>query len=253
MFNLPPLVLIPGVMCNERLWSQQQKYFSGKTDVLIPNVLGAESIRDIARRIMANTPAANCNIVGFSSGGYVAQALYEINPGFVNKMVLVSTAGGEFSKRQQTFREGMLRSYESEGAQIAIDKFVGKLNSTYANAHEIQQYNVAMNEEIIRKSGCDVFYNQMAAVVEYNRSAISLREIRCPVLVICADNDPFIPSIAYSELLSEIPHAQFKMIKGGGHMLPISCSAELNSLLTNFFGYPSHDCVNRRCLGNGMQ
>lgn len=246
--NVPqflPLVLISGIMCNEKLWKKQLESASKDLIIIVPNIVQDKSISALASEII-QTAGSKFNVVGFSSGGYIAQEIIRQNPSVINKLVLMNTAGGEYSKKQQTNRSSFIQLCETKGSEKALEEFVKKANSTYSdNQINIKEPIAQMMKEI----DSTMFYKQFKHVYEYNKNAAKLQDIRCPVLVIVSDNDPFISKESYQEMQSLIPDVKLELIKGGGHMLPISNPTEINTVLENFFEYPKLLSKNQQSAG----
>jgi pimeloyl-ACP methyl ester carboxylesterase len=227
-----PMVLIGGILCDAGLWEEQFKYFSQSTKVFVLSSYECNSIAGIARKI--TEIHARFNLVGFSSGGFVAQEIATKYPNSVNKLILLNTSGGLFAKRQQVNRKALLNLCEENGIQIGIDNFTRKLLSTYDEHDEINARVLAMIERIQKND----FLSQMKSVINYMDCIANLKDITCPTLVLGATDDPFMGEASYRELLNEIPAAQLKLLDKGGHMLPFSKSEEMNSIIETFFGYP---------------
>lgn len=233
----PPLVLISGIMCNEKLWSSQVEHFSSKdVSVIIPDVLQEKTVEQLAFEILSSIDG-QINIVGFSSGGYIAQEIIRISPDKVNKVMLISTSGGEYTKNQQLKRESFLNGNNNYSKGMSgLSSFASKLLSSYSSLGDKHIFDSINN--MLNSIDSRIFYQQMRIIYEYNKSPPDLSNITMPALIVCSDNDPFISSEAYIELVNKIPTAELKIIEGSGHMLPFSASDDVNEAIESFFGYP---------------
>jgi pimeloyl-ACP methyl ester carboxylesterase len=71
-----------------------------------------------------------------------------------------------------------------------------------------------------------------AALLADLRGAAS--RIRVPTLILHGDADRVVPMSAANDLASHIPHAQFRVIKGAGHVPYLTHPAEVNGMLASF-------------------
>ncbi len=231
-----PLVLISGIMCNENLWARQiERFSSGNLHVLTPDILQEKTVEQLAIEI-ASSIEGRINIVGFSSGGYIAQEIIRLSPDKINKVILISTSGGKYTEKQQVRRKFFLSEDNDSKDESGLSMFVDKLTSSYTSMDDIHILNDI--NHMLTTIDPSVFYQQMKVIYEYNKSPPDLRNITMPALIICSDNDPFISCEAYIELVNKIPTAKLKLIKNSGHMLPLSAGDEINNEIEVFFGYP---------------
>ena len=65
------LVLIPGYMCNKKMWHNQLKLLRENYKLIIPNLKQGESINEFSQNVIKLTHDP-FSIMGFSMGGFVA-------------------------------------------------------------------------------------------------------------------------------------------------------------------------------------
>ena len=71
---MTPLILLPGMMCDERLFTPQIDAFSGERDVLVFVLSDHSTIADLATDILAHSPDRFA-LLGLSMGGIVAMEI----------------------------------------------------------------------------------------------------------------------------------------------------------------------------------
>ncbi len=59
-----PLVILPGMMCDERLFAPQVAVIANDRDVIIPKLYGAETITDLARLFLAKVKVPSLILYG---------------------------------------------------------------------------------------------------------------------------------------------------------------------------------------------
>jgi len=241
-----PIVLIPGILCNAMMWQAQQQYFGEITKVVILNVTKRKSIRELADEI-ANLSYPKVNIVGFSSGGYVAQDFAVRYPDRIHKLVLMNTSGEDFAAEQQVFRLSLLKKCDDEGVEVGAKTFYNKLLSSYENGSPVR----IKVEAMVNSIDATVFIHQMKAVADYIDYLQPLSLINAPTLVIASSDDPFMNQESYEELEEKVPDAKLVVTPDGGHILPISKPDFINQQLASFFTLPSYqNCPDHRSACN---
>lgn len=228
-----PLILISGIMCTEKLWEKQLLSFSNKIKTVIPKVTQKKSIHDLAAEIIGENNY-KFNAIGFSSGGYIAQEIIRQSPQSINKLILMNTSGGEYSKQHQKVRKNFIDICKTQGATKGLQKFFDKINSTYMNCDPTI---VEFNKKMVEESNPEIFFWQFKAVYDFNITAPLLKKITCPTKVIVSADDPFVTKEAYEEMEKSIPNVEVVVLENGGHMLPISRPSKIIDLIIYFFDY----------------
>ncbi|HKH11546.1 MAG TPA: alpha/beta hydrolase [Rubrobacter sp.] len=88
----PALVLVPGLLCDERLWRHQEEGLADLADrVLVPDVTGEDSVAGMARSILRAAPE-RFSLAGLSMGGYVSPEIMRQAPDRVEALALLDTS-----------------------------------------------------------------------------------------------------------------------------------------------------------------
>ena len=79
-----PLVLVPGLLCDERLWRHQADHLADPVDPLIADVTWGTSVSEMARAVLEAAPEERFALAGLSMGGYVAlEIMLEVEPDYL--------------------------------------------------------------------------------------------------------------------------------------------------------------------------
>ena len=85
-----PLVFLPGMMCDSRLFEPQIVEFSKERMVCVAPVTGFDSIKGIASEILEKTPPQFI-LAGLSLGGIIAMEMVRQAPSRITKLILMDT------------------------------------------------------------------------------------------------------------------------------------------------------------------
>ena len=87
----PRLVLLPGMMCDERLFAPQIAALEPIADVWVGDMSRSGTIADLARDVLADCPFKAFALAGLSMGGIVAMEIVRQAPQRVNRLALLDT------------------------------------------------------------------------------------------------------------------------------------------------------------------
>ena len=87
---MTPLVLLPGMMCDARLFLPQISALSADRAVMVAPIGGAETMAELARAVLAHAPPRFA-LAGLSMGGIVAMELMRRAPERVTRIALMDT------------------------------------------------------------------------------------------------------------------------------------------------------------------
>src|SRR5215213_3598245 len=102
-----PLVLLPGLLCDQRLFAPQLPALASLRQVLIPDLTQDDSIEGMARRVLDAAPDRFA-LAGLSMGGYVALEIMRLAPGRVSRLALLDTRARSDTPEETARRRGLL-------------------------------------------------------------------------------------------------------------------------------------------------
>ncbi len=159
------------------------------------------------------------DVLGFSMGGFVAQAMAIHHPELIRKAVLVGTGPGgnpetdphtdivfDIALRPEYTFEDTRYLFFSEGRDAETQASIDRIN-----LRSDREPLVAM--ETIQAMGGLIMAYMGGETGHFGL----LSELRQPTLIVSGDNDPFFPVKNQWLLLREIPHAQLAVYPLAGH------------------------------------
>lgn len=221
---VPTALLIPGNMCDARLWQGGDGALAAALAARGLDVIHADTTRDamipaMAARAIAATPGQLLPI-GFSMGANVAIELARIAPRRIAGLVLSSfNAGADRPERAAMRPAQQARVAEGGLAELVV----AELKPTYLAA------NSATNDPSLKKLlldmaidlGPDVFLAQSEALrVRFDGREV-LAAVDAPVLMLVGDEDSLCPPSHHRAVAAATRSATLAVVAGAGHMLPL--------------------------------
>lgn len=209
------VVLIPGFMTDAALWDDVAPALQAIGPVSHADLSQASTIAAMAQHTLARAPERFA-VIGFSMGGFVAREVVRRAPDRVQALVLVAT-----SARADTPAQKRKKSFAVNS--VNVERFTGLSRSAVLSSlHPDRASDDAMVERVRAMServGGAVFVRHAAP--ERASDLDQLAEIRCPTLIVAADQDALRSVAEAEELRAGIVGATLTVIEGSGHMLPI--------------------------------
>lgn len=193
----------------------------GRSSGTVPTTIAGMAAHALA--FLDGLGLKECDILGFSLGGMVAQEIALERPSLARKMVLVGTApegGDDIMHLEKPELRRILEDPELQGLQVLVKLFFAPSASSQA-AGQAFVARLAQRKEWEPVSGPDVAQAQIAAFRAWERGDgerfAKLRRITQPCLVVNGVFDTMIP-VRNSYLLAEqLPNAMLLTYPDAGH------------------------------------
>ena len=225
-----PLVLVPGLMNDARVWQRQRDHFATEREVHVADSASHATIRDIATRVLGHVPYPRFALAGFSLGGYVALELMRLAPERIAAFALVDTGSRADTPEATVMRRQMLAAVDqaADHFDAVIASFLPRVtHPSRVGESALVELFVAMAKAV----GIAGFVRQQNAAITRIDSRETLKEIRCPALVFCGREDQITPLALSEEMAAMIPEAQLVIAETCGHMSPMERPAVLNDAM----------------------
>jgi len=226
----PVVVLIPGMGNNARLWSAQVDELSDDYEVIVGDYAGAESIVEMADRVLLQVPEGFFSLVGFSLGGYIAMNIFGHARERIDRLAFISSspyADSEQAIQQREFLIGKaLQDYD------AVLEDIGNFVVFRGGPHAEHTWEILtiMGQEL----GVEEFCRQQRATMMRLDCREQLDSIHCPVRVLCGQEDPVTPVSGNRFIADNIRGASLQVLEDSGHLLPLERPAEVNGFLRDW-------------------
>lgn len=171
-------------------------------------------------------------LLGHSMGGMVAQELAELQPAFVQGLVLACTSPA-FGKPGGDWQQGFLRERlapldAGEGMPALARRMVPLMV-----APGTPQSAIARAVGVMEQVSEATYRAALAAIVSFDRRA-SLPHIAVPTLCLAAESDRTAPPDVMQRMAQRISAAQYACIAGAGHIANVEQPASFNAAVVDF-------------------
>jgi pimeloyl-ACP methyl ester carboxylesterase len=222
------LLLLPGMMCDLRLWRHQADALAGTVAISFGDITGACSVEALAARVLANAPDRFA-LAGLSMGGIVALEMWRQAPQRVERLALLDTNyRADTPQRRQQRNQQITRAAEGELKNILRNELKPNyLAKLHRNNTPLLDEVLAMGIEL----GESVFIEQSAALRDRPDSTLTLATIECPTLVLCGDEDQLCPVELHRSMAQRITGAHLDVIENCGHLSTLEQPAAVNQAM----------------------
>lgn len=210
-----PLILVPGLLCDERLFAPQLPPLAARTPIRIAETRLDDSLGAMAERILAAAPERFA-LAGLSMGGYVCFELIRRAPDRVTRLALLDTqARADSPEAAQRRRDLMALAERGEFLGVAP-----RLLPLFLHPDHIERLGPVVTA-MAAAVGKEAFLRQQRAILDRPDSRPLLPSIRCPTLVLCGRQDRLTPPSLHEEMAAAIPDATLVVLPNCGHLAPL--------------------------------
>ena len=206
------LVLLPGMMCDARLFGPQIAALPGP--VVVPDLGGADSMSALAAQVLAQIDGAFA-LAGLSMGGIVAMEVIRQAPERVTHLALMDTNPRAELPQVQARRAPQIEAAQAGRlAQVMRDEM--KPNYLHDTPDKARILDLCM--EMALTLGPDAFVNQSRALRDRPDQQETLRAVTVPTLILCGRHDRLCPVERHALMHRLIPHSTLHIVEDAGHL-----------------------------------
>ncbi|WP_418126445.1 alpha/beta hydrolase (plasmid) [Variovorax sp. 375MFSha3.1] len=221
MNQATPLLLLPGLMNDARIWRPLTTAIAGERTCHVAPTHLHDSIAESARNAIAAMPAGAFAVAGFSLGGYVAQEVCRQAGGRVAGLGLLDTGARADAEEVKEARERMIQAVD--GAEGAGTSAFGQVAQGFAarlvHASRMQDRELLqLLFDMASTGGSKGFVRQQRAAMNRVDTRDLLPRIRVPAVVVCGREDQITPFGLSQEMASLLPDTELVAVAEAGHM-----------------------------------
>lgn len=211
---MTPLVLLPGMMCDARLYAPQIAAFSGQRAVHSAPIGAYDTIAALADEVLAHAPPRFA-LAGLSMGGIVAMEVLSRASDRVAGLALLDTNPKAEREEMRARREPQMDKVR-KGQLAAVMRDEMKPNYLTDGPKRGEILDLCM--EMAVSLGAEVFLNQSRALAGRPDQQDTLRAYTGPTLVLCGRDDALCPVFRHELMHDLIAGSTLRVIEGAGHL-----------------------------------
>lgn len=229
-----PLVFLPGMMCDARLFGPQIAELSADTAVTVAPVTQGERIEEIASQLLDQLPKRFA-LAGLSMGGIVAMELLRRAPDRITRIALMDTNPLAETPVIAANREPQIVKVRS-GRLLEVMRDEMKPNYLAPGPYRAEVLDLVM--DMAEVLGPEVFIRQSRALQRRRDQQAVLRKCKVPALVLCGEHDQLCPVKRHTFMAELIPYAELVILPDAGHLPTLEQPAETTAALRKWMAQP---------------
>ncbi|WP_044562211.1 alpha/beta fold hydrolase [Azospirillum sp. B4] len=226
----PTLVLLPGLLCDRTVWEPQITALSPQWSIQVADFWGLDSFDTMAERVLADAPARFA-LAGHSMGGRVALEIMRRAPERVERLALLSTGVHPVLPNEAAQREELIRFAWDQGMTALARRWLPPVLHPDRRADADL---VGRLEAMWCRATPSIHEGQIRAALNRRDARDVLPTLRCPVLVVGGEDDPWSPPAQQLAIAEAIPGARLAVIPACGHMVTLEAADAVTALMTDW-------------------
>ena len=222
-----PLVLIPGMMCDARVFGPQIEALSMDVPLITIPALGPTSMTTWAEELLGWLPSQFA-VAGLSMGGILAMELMRQAPQRVCGVALLDTNPLAEQDVVKTRRARQMATVQAGGLR-AVMRDEMKPNYLCDGPDRPRILDLCM--EMADALGADVFRRQSLALRDRTDQCDTLRAFPGPSLVLCGRQDVLCPVERHILMHDLLPNSRLYVVENAGHLPTLEAPQETSEVL----------------------
>ncbi len=209
-----PLLLLPGMMCDARLFAPQVAMLSASWAVMVCPLTNGDSIDKIATHVLQHAPPSFA-LCGLSMGGIVAMEMMRQAPQRVEKLALLDTNPLAEHPDRIAAREPQIQAALNGGLRALMrDEMKPHYLVDGPNRPRILDLCMDMAESL----GPEVFVSQSRALQSRRDQRDTLTTVSVPSLIMCGESDALCPVERHELMHRLVPVSKLLVVPDAGHL-----------------------------------
>ena len=222
--------MVPGMMCDERIFSPQIEELSKNLEVTVADISSFPTVRELASDLLKKAPKS-FSLLGHSMGGIVAMEIYSQEPNRIEKLILMDTNPKAELDEVKLKREPQIRD-ANKGKLLEVMRDEMKPNYLADSENQSSVLNVCMDMALTL--GSDVFTNQSRALQSRADQQNTIQSINIPVLIMCGSEDKLCTVERHEMMHNMISDSELKIINNAGHMPTLEQPEETTEVINEW-------------------
>lgn len=224
------LYLIPGTMCNDKLWALVLPYLHSSVEPVYLQIPRQKSFDELAEHFNNLFAGDSINLVGFSLGGYIATYFSLLYPQRVNKLFVISNSPASLSAAELDQRTDALQLVKKYGYKgLSRHRAIALLDA----GSQTERLT-----DLILEMDSDLGEAEFISQYQYTSKRIDLsarvNELPLHSCFYYSTDDSLVNAARLNEMSKANPKLSVISTPGCGHMLPLEKPRELAQYLNHW-------------------
>jgi pimeloyl-ACP methyl ester carboxylesterase len=211
---MTPLLLLPGMMCDARLFAPQLAAFSAERAVQVAPLVRQDSMDGLAAEVLAHAPPRFA-LAGLSMGGIVAMAIVSQAPERVAGLALLDTNPLAEAPEVRARRPAQIaRARAGDLAGVMREEMKPNYLADAAGRPDV----LLLCTDMALALGAEVFARQSAALAARPDRRATLRRVTVPTLILMGREDRLCPRDRHELMHELVVGSRLVIVDGAGHL-----------------------------------
>ncbi len=229
-----PLVLIPGLMADARLFLPQMVQLGAARAMQVVLPTKGETVEQMSEAILPGLPEKFA-VLGHGLGGDIALDLIRRVPDRVSRVVLMATDPLSEPPQAAAAREARIVAARSGRLAEAMRQEIPLSAIVEADwRDEI----MALVQDMAMGLGEGVFLRQSRALQRRPDQQKTMRRVKLPVLVIAGEADTLVPMRRQEFTANLMPYGKLLVIEAAGHLASLEQPEVVSKAIEEFLAGP---------------
>ena len=241
MRERPCLVLIPGTLCDARLFQHQVRRLRTRARIV---VLDYRRLRAGADWLAAQTRhlPPRFSVAGFSLGGLWALELLRTMPERIERLAMIASNAEAGTRGARRRSRALWRLWRSEGAAHVARR----LEPKYFHCASQRSKHDRLVRDMAQATPARAARAQFDWAAHRPAGHDVLAHSSAPLLVVSGARDGLCPRALQRRMLAARPDAQWVELRRCGHFVPLEAAAALSRWLEAWLARPPRPDADRR-------
>lgn len=230
----PPILMLPGLGCDERLWNGVGERLATRFTVIHPQVWGRGSLHTAARQAVAvleEIAAPRAALAGLSMGGYIGFECLRHWPERFGAAAFLDTTAFPDDPERVAGRNRVLQLLREGRFDEVVDGLIANVLTPEAAAGEAGERARAMAGAV----GPEAYAADVEAILNRGGYEDVLSLLRVPTLFLCGSEDAVTPPEVARQMAVRVPGARLEVVPDAGHLTPLERPKHVAGALDAFF------------------
>ena len=222
-----PLILLPGMMCDARLFGPQLEVLSATRAVNVLPITQHDSVEALASQVLAAAPERFA-LGGLSMGGIVAMEVVRQAPDRAAGLALMDTNPLAEAQAVKDMRGPQIQAVQNGKLQRVMQD---DLKPNYINDGPNRRAILDLCLDMAMDLGADVFVRQSHALMTRPDQQDTLKNFDGPSLVLTGQDDRLCPLDRHTLMARLLKNSTLEVIENAGHLPTLEQPKHTNSAL----------------------